>query len=176
MSEPKIEIGKLGDPEDRMRRGLPQQPDPLQAVEHLAWILDSSIEIPGIRYRIGLESLLGMIPILGDILGAAISSYIIFLASKMGAAKVTLLRMALNVAIESAVGVIPLVGDIFDFGWKANKRNVELLKAHLKDPAKARRTDWLFAALMIVVLLAVLTLFTWLALLTGRALIRFLRG
>lgn len=176
MAENKIEIGKLGDPEDRARRGLPQAPDPMKDLESLAWLLDSSIEIPGIRYRIGVESLLGMIPILGDIVGAAISSYILFLASRMGAAKVTLLRMALNVAIESAVGVIPLVGDIFDFAWKANKRNVDLLKAHLQDPAKARRTDWVFAVMMIVALLAVLALFAWLALLTGRALIRFLRG
>src|SRR3989338_3633313 len=100
----KPEIGRLGDDGDRIRRGEPAPPDPVQHLDQLAWLLDSSIEVPGIRFRIGLDSLLGMIPILGDILGAAISTYILWLASKLGVPRVTLLRMSLNVAIESAVG------------------------------------------------------------------------
>jgi hypothetical protein len=179
MPENRIEVGRLGDEEDRARRGRPAGFGPLDPIQHLdalAELLDNSIPVPGLKFRIGIESLLGMIPILGDLIGAAISSYILFLAAKLGAAKVTLLRMALNVAIESAVGVVPIVGDIFDFGWKANRRNVDLLKAHLKDPARARRTDWVFALLMILALAAVLAFFAWAAWMTGRALVRFFRG
>jgi hypothetical protein len=176
MAEGKVEIGRLGDDEDRVRKGLPAQPDPVKHLDDLARLLDDSIEVPWLPFRIGVESLLGMIPILGDILGAAISSYILFLASRLGAARITLLRMALNVAIESAVGVIPLVGDVFDFGWKANLRNVNLLKAHLKDPMKARRTDWFFSLLLVLALVAVLALFAWTAWWVGRSLVRLFRA
>lgn len=175
MAGGKVEIGRLGDEGDRSRKGPTMGVDPVRHLDDLANLLDNSIQIPGLKFRIGVESLLGMIPIFGDILGAAISSYILFLAAKLGAAKITLLRMALNVAIESAVGVVPIVGDLFDFGWKANRRNVDLLKAHLKDPTKARRTDWVFALLMILALIAILALFAWAAWWTGRALVRLFR-
>lgn len=159
-----------------MRRGEPMPPDPVQHLEQLAWLLDSSIEVPGIRFRIGLDSLLGLVPILGDILGAAISTYILWLASKLGVPRVTLLRMSLNVAIEAAVGIVPFLGDVFDMAWKANTRNVEILKAHLKDPSRARRSDWFFTAVLLLALLGLIALFGWAAYATGRALLRLIRG
>jgi hypothetical protein len=174
MSE--VEVGRFGDPEDRARRGEPAGRDSMEELENLAWLLDSSITLPGTRFRIGVDSLLGLIPVLGDILGAALSSYILLLGARMGAPKVTLLRMGLNVAIESAVGVVPFLGDVFDMAWKANVRNVELLKTHLRDPARARRADWVFAILLIFALAAVIGLFGWLAFITGRALFRLFRS
>lgn len=172
----KVEVGRFGDPEDRERRGEPVPPDPMEGLENLAWLLDSSIALPGTRFRIGVDSLLGLMPVLGDVIGAAISSYILLLGARMGAPKVTLLRMGLNVAIEAAVGVVPFLGDVFDMAWKANVRNVELLKSHVRDPARARRADWFFAALLLLALVAVLGLFGWLAFLTGRALVRLFQG
>jgi hypothetical protein len=136
---------------------------PLREVESLAWLLDSSIPIPGLRMRIGVESLLGLIPVLGDALGALLSTYILVLSAKLGAPRVTLLRMSVNVAVEAAVGVVPLLGDVFDFVWKANTRNVDLLRAHLADPTRARRSDWLFTLALVLTLLVLLTLLGWAA-------------
>lgn len=141
---------------------------PLREIEHLAWLLDSSIPIPGLRLRIGLESLLGLIPVLGDALGAMLSTYILVLSAKLGAPKVTLLRMAVNVAVEAVVGVVPFLGDAFDFVWKANTRNVILLRTHMTDPARARRGDWLFALALVLVLLALLVLLGWSAFASAR--------
>lgn len=172
----KPEVGRIGDEEERARRGLPRTREPIAELEQLAWLLDSSIEVPGVRFRIGVDSLLGLIPILGDLVGAAISSYILWLGARMGVPRVTLLRMSLNVALEAAAGVIPFVGDLFDMAWKANTRNVELLKAHVLDPNRARRGDWAFTILLILALVALIGLFAWAALATGRALLRWIRS
>jgi hypothetical protein len=171
-----VEVGWKGDSEDRERRGEPARPGPLQELENLAWLLDSSITLPGTRFRVGVDSLLGLIPVLGDIIGAAISSYILLIGARMGAPKVTLLRMGLNVAIESIVGIVPFLGDVFDMAWKANVRNVELLKKHLQDPDRAKRADWFFTILLLAALVAVIGLFGWLAYLTGRAIVRLFRA
>ena len=79
--------------------------------------------------------------------------------------------MSLNVAVEAlAVGVVPFLGDLFDMAWKANRRNVELLKAHVRDPRRARRSDHVFfAVLLILALLAVIGLFGWGAYALGSA-------
>jgi hypothetical protein len=172
----KPEIGKIGDDGDRVRRDKPVPAGTVPQLEQLAWLLDSSIEVPGIRFRIGLDSLLGLIPFLGDIMGAAISTYILWVASKMGVPRVTLLRMTLNVALEAAVGVVPFLGDLFDMAWKANTRNVEILKAHLRDPSRARRSDWFFTIVLLLALLCLMALFYWAAFTLGRALLRLIRG
>ena len=166
-----VKVGKAGDAEDRARKGMASPQGQLKELESLAWILDSSIALPGLRLRIGLESLLGLVPVLGDLVGALLSSYILFLSARMGAPRVTLIRMALNVAVESVVGVVPLLGDMFDFVWKANSKNIELLRAHLRDPLKAKRSDWFFTILLVLALLALLGLFGWAAFATGRALV-----
>lgn len=165
----KPEVGRKGDARDPSRSGEPAE---VRHLEDLAWMLDSSIQVPGLNFRVGLDSLLGLIPILGDVVGAALSSYILWLAARLGVPRVTLLRMALNVAIEAAVGVVPFLGDVFDMAWKANVRNVAILKAHLQDPNRAKRSDWLFTFLLLLALLGVLALFGWAAFSLGRALIR----
>lgn len=171
-----VKVGRTGDEEDRVRKGKASPRGALQDLEALAWVLDNSIEIPGLRFRIGVESLLGLVPVLGDLVGALISSYILFLSARLGASRVTLIRMALNVGLEAAVGVVPLAGDIFDFAWKANSRNVELLRAHLRDPLKARRSDWVFSILLVLALLGVLVLFGWAAYSLGRAVSGLFQG
>src|SRR3954447_6136366 len=86
----------------------------------LAWLLDSSIPIPGTRLTVGLDALIGLVPILGDLIGAVLSSYILSEASRIGAPKVVLTRMAFNVAVEGIIGIVPFAGDIFDAAFKAN--------------------------------------------------------
>jgi hypothetical protein len=165
--KPKVEVGRW----DR-KPSRDGDPPELQALEVLAWILDSSIAVPGTRFRIGLDALLGMIPIVGDALGALISGFILVQAARMGVPRVTLLRMGFNVAIESVVGMVPVAGDLFDAAWKSNERNVDLLRAHVRDPRRARRGDWLFAALLIFAVMALAAGLGWAA----YALIRLMIG
>ena len=122
----------------------------LARVRGLAWLLDNSIPIPGTGIRIGLDALIGLIPGLGDAAGAVFSSYILLEAGRLGASRSTLLRMGANVLIESVVGIIPLAGDLFDAGWKANQRNLQLLERSLAAPALARRKDRGFVATLVI--------------------------
>ena len=103
-------------------------------LERLAWYLDSSIKIPGLNARFGLDGLLGLVPGVGDMIGALVSSVVISEAAHLGAPKVLLLKMAVNVALDAFVGTVPVLGDLFDFVWKANQRNVQLLNSYLDKP------------------------------------------
>src|SRR3954467_2892935 len=91
-----------------------------QIVRHLAWFLDSSIEIPGTRYRIGLDPLIGLIPILGDLIAMAIGSYIVLTAARLGVPRVVVMRMLVNMGIDLALGAIPFAGDLLDAAWRSN--------------------------------------------------------
>jgi hypothetical protein len=144
---------------------------PVGRLDILAWALDSSIAIPGTAFRVGLDSLIGLIPVIGDVIGMALSSYILFMAAKLGVPRVTLLRMGFNVALEGIVGLVPLAGDVFDMAWKANRRNVDLLRAHLENPSRARKGDWLFAALLLLGVVALLGLLAWAGFALGRAML-----
>ncbi len=105
-------------------------------INKLAWLLDSSVLVPGTKFRIGVDSLIGLIPGFGDAVGALLSSYILAEAARVGVPKATLLRMGLNVALETVVGMVPIAGDLFDMAWKANKRNARLLNAYLENPRR----------------------------------------
>jgi hypothetical protein len=121
----------------------------LQRVRDLAWLLDNSIPIPGTSIRIGLDPILGLIPGLGDAVGALLSGYILLRAGDLGVSRGTLARMGLNVLIEALLGMVPLVGDLFDAGWKANQRNIKLLERSLTMPVLARRSDRLFLGVLV---------------------------
>jgi hypothetical protein len=143
-------------------------PDPLARLRWLAWLLDSSIEIPGTRFTVGLDALIGLIPGLGDVIGVLISGYIVKEAAKLGIPKATVARMALNVVIEGLAGIIPFAGDVFDAAWKANQRNVRLLDAHFADPRGTTRTSRLLVTLIAVGLIALIALIGTLTFLLGR--------
>jgi len=129
-------------------------------LKRLAWLLDSSIPIPGTRLSVGLEALIGLLPFIGDLVGVLLSSYILGEAARLGASRSVLARMAFNIAVEGVVGLIPLAGDVFDAVWKANQRNVRLLEQWLDGPARAERSSRLlvlgvFATLVGFAVLAV---------------------
>lgn len=136
--------------------------DPRRArLNRLAWLLDSSIRIPGTDFRIGLDALLGLLPGGGDAAGVILSGYIVLEAARMGAPRRTLWLMIANVAVEALAGAIPVLGDLFDAAWKANQRNVALLNAWHGvpgAPAPASRKPLLIvlAALLVVVAMTVL--------------------
>ena len=116
--------------------GNPRQVERLRS---LTRVLDSAIRIPGTGYRFGLDALIGLVPGIGDAVGAIFSTFIVFQAARMGASRSTLTRMMGNVALDTIVGEIPLLGDLFDVGWKANTKNLALLEAHLQQPAATKR-------------------------------------
>jgi len=120
----------------------------------IAWLLDNSIPLPGGRFRIGIDAILGLLPGIGDLAGVLLSSYIVREAARVGAPKSMLLHMAWNVAVEGIVGMIPFAGDVFDAAWKANQRNFALLEKHLDDPHRAAKSSRLFVALLTLGLIA----------------------
>lgn len=137
----------------------------------LAWLLDSSIPIPGTQLTIGLDALIGLVPFIGDLIGVLASSYILAEANRMGVGRAILARMAFNVALEGVIGIVPIVGDVFDAAWKANQKNVRLLDAWAERPRQTRRASGLFLAVLTLALLAFFALMGWLTYLLLRALI-----
>ena len=105
----------------------------LRRLDGLARVLDSCVRVPFTPLRFGVDGLVGLVPIVGDAATAALSLYPIAEARRLGFRTPTILRMLGNVALDAIVGAIPIVGDLFDFGFKANQRNVELLRRRLHD-------------------------------------------
>jgi hypothetical protein len=117
-------------------------------LRRLSYLLDNSIPIPGTPFRIGLDSIIGLVPGVGDLVGGAFSLYIILQAAKLGAPRSLLARMGWNVAIDVLVGAVPLLGDLFDAGWKANVRNLALLERQVQRPVESARGNRRFVMLV----------------------------
>lgn len=127
-----------------------------ERVRSLARLLDSAIRIPGTGIRFGLDSVIGLIPGVGDLTGAAMSGYIVLAAARLGVPPSVLAKMVLNLGVDTLVGTIPLLGDLFDVGFRANTRNAALLERFVAEPAVVRRSSRLAVgvALMAITLLA----------------------
>src|SRR3954466_11717394 len=125
-----------------------------ERLNFLAWLLDSSIPIPGTRLTIGLDALIGLVPFIGDLIGVLLSSFILAEANRMGVSRTILMRMAFNVAVEGVVGIVPVFGDAFDAAWKANQKNVKLLNDWAQQPHRTRRASGLFLVGLTTALLA----------------------
>jgi len=143
-------------------------------VERLSWLLDESIPLPG-GYRIGLDGFLGLIPGVGDFIGGLLSSVLIYKANQIGVPRMVLMRMIINMLIDSTVGAIPVLGDIFDFVWKANKRNANLLAEYQQQPQKTYRKSLLenslFIAVLVIIMVLFISLVVWLSSLLWAAII-----
>ncbi|MBK8908865.1 MAG: DUF4112 domain-containing protein [Rhodospirillales bacterium] len=111
----------------------------IRKIEDLADLLDSRFRVPGTGIRFGLDSLLGLLPGIGDGATAIAALYVVLRAHQLGVPKNLVLRMLGNVGLDAVLGSIPLVGDLFDLGFKANRRNVALLKRHLSSAGTTPR-------------------------------------
>jgi hypothetical protein len=116
----------------------------------IAYWLDDAFRIPGTRLRFGLDPLIGLIPGLGDIVGGLLSTYIVVEALRTKAPRGLLLRMLANLGIDMMMAAVPIAGDLFDAGWKANSRNLALLRQHIEHPDEARAASRAFMALVLV--------------------------
>ncbi len=127
-----------------------------QSLETLSKYLDGLVKVPGVNWRFGLDSIIGLIPNFGDISTSIISFYILIAGVRYGVPKITLFRMALNIGLDYLIGVIPFVGDAFDLFWKSNKKNLDLIKKRGTGLGKNTASDWIFVCLIIAVLILVL--------------------
>ena len=113
---------------------LPTGTDPvsirkrIEAMEHL---LERSLVVPGTKYPIGLDTIIGFVPVIGDIVTAALAGYIVWEAKNLGLPRWKLWRMIGNIGIDSAVGAVPIIGDAFDVVYRSNTKNLRIVKRHL---------------------------------------------
>lgn len=100
-------------------------------MEKLAWLLDGVVRIPGTRWRFGLDSLIGLFPGVGDVAGMLLGAGILYQGVRLGAPRPVIIGMLRNLVVDAAGGLIPVVGDLFDFAYRAHRRNADLLIEHL---------------------------------------------
>ena len=127
-----------------------------KSLDDLSRYLDGLFRVPGTTWRFGLDSLIGLIPNVGDTLTLVPSVYILVSGVRYGVPKITLLRMAFNLGLDYVVGSIPLIGDAFDFVWKANKQNMDLIRERATGNDVGTKSDYLFVFAIIGVLLLIL--------------------
>ena len=106
----------------------------LDRMEAVAYVMDESLQIPGTNASVGIDPILGIVPVVGDLASAGISIYIVAESANLGVSYTTLLRMIANISIDVVGGSIPYIGTPFDLLWKANKRNVEHALEELAEP------------------------------------------
>ena len=127
-----------------------------ESLESLSRYLDDWIKIPVVGWRFGLDALIGLIPKVGDMATSLASFYILVAGVRYGVPKITLLRMAFNIGLDYVVGSIPFIGDAFDFFWKSNKQNMELIRERATGKNVGTTSDYLFVGLIIFGLIALL--------------------
>jgi hypothetical protein len=102
-----------------------------QRVELMEMMLERALILPGTTYRVGLDAIIGLIPILGDVIAAAMGAWIVWEARNLGMSRWQIARMSANVGMDTLIGAIPLVGDVFDLGFRSNSRNLKIIRKHL---------------------------------------------
>ncbi len=120
-----------------------------EGLDNLSHYLDGLFRIPGTGWRFGLDSLIGLIPNVGDTITSFASFYILIAGARYGVPKITLLRMAFNIGLDYIVGSIPFIGDAFDFFWKSNKQNMDLIRTRATGNGTGTTSDYLFVFGMI---------------------------
>lgn len=139
-----------------MTDDLPKKPPrQLDSARTVARILDRSFRVPGTSLRFGLDPILGLLPVGGDVLAALGSGWILYVAWRNGAPAGMIGRMLVNVLVDTLVGAVPVVGDLFDAGWQANARNVAMLERWLGEEGSQRHHS---PAILVGIVLALLLL------------------
>ena len=127
-----------------------------EGLDNLSHYLDGLFRVPGTGWRFGLDALIGLIPNVGDTLTSFASFYILIAGVRYGVPKITLLRMAFNIGLDYVVGTIPFIGDAFDFVWKANKKNMDLIRTRAAGHGKGKTSDYVFVFGLVLLLIGLL--------------------
>jgi hypothetical protein len=137
----------------------------LERLRKISLVFDQAFGIPGTRWRFGIDALFGLVPGLGDIVGALVAIYAVRVAQRLKAPAEIQLHLLSNIALDALIGTVPIIGDIFDFVFKAQTRNLALLDDWLATPHEARRRSrrgLIFIPLAIIFVFATLmTLGVW---------------
>ena len=123
----------------------------LQRMDRFARIMDSQFRVPGTRFRFGLDPIIGLVPVFGDLIGFIIGSSLLVEGWRVKVGKRVLLRMLFNNLLELIIGIVPIFGDLFDAHWKANTRNTVLLRRHIESqlyPPPPPKRPWLLYSLL----------------------------
>ncbi|TCM16984.1 uncharacterized protein DUF4112 [Novosphingobium sp. PhB165] len=118
----------------RMDMDLPLGSDPVsisRRVEMMERVLEGAFTLPGIRRKVGLDAVMGLVPVAGDVVSALLGMYIVWEGRNLGMSKWQLARMSANVGIDALLGAIPVAGDLFDFVFRSNSRNLKLIRKHI---------------------------------------------
>lgn len=124
----------MPDKPQRMTAALPLGTDPQsvrQRIEALEHLLEGLFEVPGLSRKVGLDAIVGLIPVVGDAITAVMGLYLVWEARNLGMPRWQLWRMAGNVGIDSLIGAVPIAGDLFDFAFRSNTRNLKIIRKHL---------------------------------------------
>jgi hypothetical protein len=127
----------------------------------VAKFMDSAFVIPGTGIRIGLDPIVGLIPVAGDLISAAVSAFVVYRCGRLGMPRVVLARMCMNVVANTLVGAIPGVGDAFSVWFRSNEKNLDLARAYLGNPRRSTRHDWLWVAGALLAVAGTVALFIW---------------
>jgi hypothetical protein len=118
-------------PTDQRIADLKRREETQRRLRRIAKLMDSQIRVPVLGLRIGADAVLGLVPGVGDAITGLIGAYLIYEAQRLGIPRSAVLRMVANIAFDTAVGAIPVAGDIWDFFFRANDRNMQILARHL---------------------------------------------
>lgn len=146
----------------RIPHGTADRSRALAEVETLAWLLDNSIPVPGTGgRRFGIDAIIGLVPVVGDLLSGGIGLFIVWRGSRMGVPRIVVARMLATSAIDIAIGAVPVLGDAFDLWFKANTRNLALMRRHLEQPDRSTRGDWAVLGVIVGSVALVVGLLAW---------------
>ncbi len=143
-------------PHETLRERLARDVFADENLNLLSHVLDDCFRLPGTSVRFGIDGLIGLVPVLGDVIAGLASSLIVVAAWFRGVPVVTLVRMTVNLGIGVVIGMVPLLGDAFDIAWKANRRNYALLTLHLRQPNRHTWKDWTFLLLLALSIFVIL--------------------
>ncbi len=146
----------------RLRRTERDRSRELAEVEAIAWLLDNSIPVPGTGRRFGVDAIIGLVPVVGDVVSAGMGLFVVWRASRMGLPRIVVIRMLVVSALDFVIGSIPIAGDAFDLWFKANTRNLALLRRHLQRPETSTRDDWMVVTGLLGVIIAIVAIIGWL--------------
>ena len=119
-------------PADHARRALSSHPEDVRRrLDATETLLENMFTIPGLKRRVGLDAVIGLVPVVGDVTGAVLGAYLLWEARNLGLGKLAMTRMAGRIALDTALGAIPIAGDLFDFAYRSNTRNLQTIRKHL---------------------------------------------
>lgn len=142
-----------------MAKQIPQPRD-FNQLDWISKLMDAQFSIPGTKFRFGLDGIIGLIPGAGDISTFAVSAYLLTIMARNGASGYVMARMALNVVIDALFGMVPILGDLFDIAFKANMRNLKLMKEHYVE-GRHRGGAWKIVAPLLLLLFVIVGGIIW---------------